>query len=107
MLTWYNSWFRTSGTLGVEAYAIHIAVAFALFLGIGLLGLSLFSLGGVVLIAFHAPAWAGGLLVFLVWAPFALLAMCTWVGILIAATIRFARYLMAAYASRADDREQR
>jgi hypothetical protein len=106
MLTWFKSWFSTSGTLGFVGYAKHIAVAFVLFLGISFLGLGLFSLASGVWFAFHAPAWAGGLLVFLVWGPFALLAMCTWGGILIGSTIRFGRHLMAACASRDDNRDQ-
>jgi len=92
MLTWYKSWFRTSGTLDLNGYAKHIIAAQAFFIGFGIVSMFLFWLVLGPLIWLRAPAWAGWLPI-LICLPLWLLAIGSWVGILIASTMRFFRHL--------------
>src|SRR5262245_54572317 len=94
MLTWYKSWFSWSGTLDLEGYAKHILAAFLFFFGFALLSMALFWLVLGPLIALHAPAWLGWL-PFLFAVPLWLLAIGSWMGILIASTKRFVCHLIA------------
>jgi hypothetical protein len=93
MVTWYKSWFRTSGTLDIEAYVKHLVAAHAFFFGFGLLGMALFWLMLSPMIALRAPAWLAWLPI-LVAFPLLLLAVGSWIGILITSSMRFVRQLM-------------
>jgi len=93
MVTWYRSWFRTSGTLDLEGFVKHIIAALAFFFGFVVLGAGLFLLLIYALIALHAPVWAGWLPV-LIWLPLGLLAVVSLIGILVTSTIRFVRHEM-------------
>jgi hypothetical protein len=93
ILSWYKSWFRTSGTLDLQAYAKHVAAAFAFSLALMVLDFSLFGLALSVLIALQAPAWVGLPVIVLIHFPLGLLAIGSWIGILGASTLRFVRHL--------------
>jgi hypothetical protein len=98
MFAWYKSWFRTSGTLEFDAYALHIAAAFGFFFAFALLGMSVFFVGVSLLVAFGASgvlAW----LPIMIYMPIGLLAVGSWYGIIITSTIRFVRHLVATFAS--------
>jgi len=97
MLTWYKSWFRTSGSLCTGAYAKHVGAAFGFFFGFLLLSFCIFALALNAMIALHAPAWLGWVPV-LIHLPLGLLAIVSWIGILAASTLRFVRHLMAGRA---------
>jgi hypothetical protein len=92
IVTWYKSWFRTSGTLDVEGYVKHIVAAFAFFFGIGLLD------AVVTMPLFHtvfaSPLGWMGMLTILIWLSLALLAIGSLIGIFVTSTMRFVRYLM-------------
>jgi hypothetical protein len=103
LLAWYKSWFRTSGTLDLDAYAKHVAAAFGLCLGFIVLDLGLFGLALSLLIGSHTPAWAGWLLI-LINMSLGLLAFGSLSGILVASTLRFVRHLMAVCASQDERR---
>jgi hypothetical protein len=93
MVTWYKSWFSTSGTLDIEAYVKHVVAAHVFFFGFGLLGAALFWLMLGPMIALRAPAWLAWLPILIAF-PLLLLAIGSWIGILIASSMRFVRHLM-------------
>jgi hypothetical protein len=94
MMAWYKSWFRTSGTLDLPGYILHIVAAFAFFAGFAFLGMIPFWLAMGPLIVLHMSAWAAWLPM-LVYLPFMLLAVGSWAGIVIASTMRFVRRLVS------------
>jgi hypothetical protein len=96
MLTWYLSWFRTSGTLDLDGYVKHIGAAFAFFFGFGILGVTVSLPLLPKVFAWQPPA----LLAMLIWLALALLAVGSLVGIFITSTIRFFRYQMQMRYSR-------
>jgi hypothetical protein len=91
MLAWYRSWFRTEGTLDVAAYAKHLVAAHAFFAGLLFLGFWLFVLMATVLITLQGPSWTVPLPTLIVF-PLWLLGWISWLSILVASTIRFARH---------------
>jgi len=93
MVTWYKSWFCTSGTLDREAYVKHIVAAHAFGFGFLLLGLGLFGLLLGAVIALQPPVWAA-FLPHLIGLPLSLLGIGSYIGILVASTRRFVRHLM-------------
>jgi hypothetical protein len=94
ILNWYKSWFQTSGRLAVGAYVKHIVAAYAFFFGFAFAGFGLFAVMLAGEVAWHAPAWSAWLPIAICF-PLLLLAIVSWVGIIIAATMRFARHLMS------------
>src|SRR5437762_4106163 len=99
MWNWYRSWFRTRGTLDLEAYSKHVLAAFGSLFGFGVFSLFLSALGFGVLVALHLQDRAVWLLI-LTQFPLGLLGAACWTGILVASTIRFVRGLLAAWAAR-------
>jgi hypothetical protein len=93
IVTWYKSWFRASGTLDFKAYVKHIAAAYAFFFGFFFLGAGLWFPLHDTRIALHAPAWAGFLSI-LIGLSLLLLAVGSWIGIVVTSSTRFVRHLM-------------
>ena len=94
ILSWYKSWFCTSGSLSIGAYAKHVGAAYAFFFGFLLLSLCIFALVVSMEIALHLPAWVGWVPV-LIHLALGVLAIVSWFGIFATSTIRFVRHLMA------------
>ena len=83
IIAWYKSWFRMSGTLELKAYVKHMVAAFVFFFAFCFLGSTIIS---------YAPAWAGFLAV-LSFLALGILAVGSWIGIVITSTMRFVRHL--------------
>jgi hypothetical protein len=84
--------FSTHGKLDVMSYGKYVLMAFLLFFANFLVGTVLFSGMAAALAALGAPvllAW----LPILVGMPFMLAAVISWWGIVLAATVRFIRFL--------------
>jgi hypothetical protein len=94
VVSWYKSWFSTRGTLDVEGYVKHIVAALAFFFGFFILGASLFFILLQVLIAAPAPVGAAAWLPVLIWLPIGLLAVGSFIGILVTSSVRFVRHMM-------------
>jgi hypothetical protein len=84
MVSWYRSWFYTSGTLSGKEYVKHIVAAYAFFFGFFFLGAGLYSIAPVSI----------GWLAILIWLTLGLLSIGSFIGIFITSSIRFARHLM-------------
>ena len=93
MLSWYKSWFCTSGTLDRKAYVKHIVAAHVFGFGFLLLGVGLFALLLRAVIALQPPVWAA-FLPHLVGLPLILIAVGSYLGIFVASTMRYVRHLM-------------
>jgi len=93
MVTWYKSWFCTSGMLDREAYVKHIIAAHVFGWGFLLLGLGSFALLLGAVIALQPPVWAA-FLPHLIGLPLMLLGVGSYVGIFVASTMRFVRHRM-------------
>jgi hypothetical protein len=98
VLTWYKSWFRWDGTLEPDGYIQHLVAAFGFFFGLFALAVSVGMLALWGMVAAHAPAWMGWLVI-AIYMPLGLLAIYSWTGILITSTTRFVRFLIADCAS--------